>query len=535
MLLLTAAAWAQQIQLRVEPSTLAEGQTGKVRVLVAAAARGRNLVQTTVPPSLPTGEGLQVNYHGQMNNFRNINGQISRIDHFDFRLTALEEGTWTLGPVEVALTDGSTLTADAVDITVTPRTELGSRPAVSVDAGFDVEQAWEGQVVLYHYTFRSTIPGVSVDWRLPSFDGLRLPQRGQKAENDYVVDDPEGPITVFEGSIPLIATGTGKRDQGRSVANVKIPEGRPRPFSFRPIRIEPWATEPAELDVRPLPPAPQGFSGLVGDFELLSTVHRTEAAVGQSIGWNLRIIGNGALEGFSLPTYEADGVSIYENNSEVGARVDSSQYVSAASFDRVLVPTEEGTLQLPPFELITFSPTKGRYHTHSVALPAITARPGKEGNGQVTSFARPVEAPLADLTDAAPRAVAMSGAALRWPLERWLPVILLFMAAPGLGLLAFEGVRVGQDAWQRWAERRKGPRTAADVLSDLPTDPEARVARLDSALRMALHTAAPPTEAILNPLLARLQRARFADGEVPAELEADILNALRGLDSLGAT
>ena len=532
---LMSVAYGQQVQLQVEPQALVQGQTGKARVLVVASSRGGARVNATVPPTLPSESGLQVNYHGQAQHFRNVNGRITNIHIFDYRLSAIEDGTWTLGPVEVTLTDGTVLAADALEVEVSARSDA-ERASVSVSAGFNVEKAWEGQVVLYHYRFRSTLPGASAEWRLPAFDGLRVPQHGQPTNSMYTVDDPLGPITVQEGVVPLIATGTGKRDQGQAIANVKIPEGRPRPFSFRPVRVEPWSTETAALEVAPLPDPPASFSGLVGNFQVLSSVDRSEAAVGQSITWTLRIQGDGSLEGFSLPTYEADGVSIYENDAVIGARVEPSGYVAGASFARVIVPTEEGELTLPPFELVTFSPSKNAYHTHRVSLPPITVRPGREGNGKVTSFARPLQdAAVMDVADAAPRAIVGSGLAFYWPWGRWLPWLLALLASPGVSLLAWDA---GQRLHARWQERRRAqaaPKTATDMVHDLPQDPDARLATLDMALRLALEATASQADPSLRELRARLQRARFAEDEVPIELEHEIQAAIERAGAGGAT
>jgi hypothetical protein len=518
-----SVAEATQVQLRVEPSELVAGQTGVARVTIVSGGRGDPRANTSRPPPLPAGDGLQVGYSHQGSAFKSINGVITQIQQYDYRVTALQEGSWTIGPVELVLDDGSTIRAEPVSVKVGPRPEIGvTRDEIAVEAGFDVEEAWEGQVVLYRYRFQTTHIGATAEWRLPDFDGLRFPQHGQATSTGYTIDDPEGAIQVQEGFVPLIATGTGRRDQGAAVANVKVPIGRADLFGFRRVRSEPWATERAELLVEPLPPAPPGFSGLVGDFEVLSALDRAEAVVGQSVAWTVRVVGNGAVGGFSLPPYEAPGASVYDEDAQVAARVEGQDYVASATFRRVFVPTDEGELAPPPLELITFSPTRGEYVTHRVELPAIAVSPGKEGAGQVTSFAG--DGPTfseADASVTAPRALRGSGRDTVWALSAALPVLLPLAALPGLIVLGSDLVAFLARRRRERLAARAAPIKPSSLLRDLPQDEDERWAAMDAALRLAEAAGADVAS-----LRKRLNRVRFGGAEADPGLEEAIRRAV---------
>jgi len=521
-----AAALAATVQLQVEPESLVAGQTGRARVLVVSGGRGDAQANTSRPPMLAVQDGLQAGYVGQMSKFEARNGSITQVLQFDYRLTALQEGVWTVGPVQVALDDGTTAVARAVRVAVGPRPELGEeRAAVVVEAGFDVREAVEGQVVLYRYLIRTTHAGATAEWRLPAFDGLRRPQLGKTAIREYSVDDPDGVIQVQEGLYPLIATGTGQRDQNAAIATVKIPLGRADMFGFRRVRSEPWATERAELRVVPLPPPPPGYSGLVGDFEVISRVDKRLAAVGQSIAWTVQIVGNGALEGYSLPPYEAPGAIVYEDDSRVVGRVEGSEYVSGAAFHRVVVPTEEGALQPPPLSLITFSPTRREYVTHNVDLPTITVMPGREGTGEVTSFGSPGDA--ADPVDlAAPQEIRPTGPDTTLRLSALMPALLLVAALPGLLVLWASAAGWALRRARDRRAARQGAVSPASLVRSLPSDPEERWAALDAALTA---TRASEDGPVLSALHAQVLRVRFAGHAPDAELEDEVLRAVRGV------
>jgi hypothetical protein len=481
-------------------------------------------MQSSRPPPLPSEAGVSVSVVGQAQQFRQVGGQITAVKQFEYRVTATRTGTWQVGPVELRLSDGTVVSAPATSVEVVERSEApGEVRDVEVEAGFDTQQAYEGQVVVYRYQLRTRRSGASAEWQLPTFDGLRQPQHGQPDSTAYVIDDPTGAITVQEGVVPLLAVATGTREQGAAIAHVRIPTGQGGLMSFRPLRREPYATLPATLEILPLPsPQPDGFSGLVGEFTVRSELDKDVAAVGESVNWTVQIRGDGALEGFTLPTYEVPEASVYENDDRVVATVDDGRYAAAAAFRRVLVPTVEGVLQPPPLTLITFSPEKGEYVTHEIEVGSIRVTPGREGDGAVTSFASDdpavgeVEAEVVDF-----RPIRARGSARALPLAAVAPVLGGLLALPGLGLLLLEGGLVVRRRLRERVRADEAPRAASSWLSQLPGEVSERLASLDAALRAAreIHGDDPRIRA----LQARIGRARFAGGDADDRtLEADV-------------
>ncbi|MEN0067537.1 MAG: BatD family protein [Myxococcota bacterium] len=529
--LLAFVAQAAQVLLQVEPERLMEGQSGRVRLVVVENTAGRGTLRLSQVPVLPHEDGLSVGFEGQSSEFRVVNGQISQLLSFTYRLTAVREGDWRLGPVDVRLDSGSKVSTKAITIKVSPRSATQQdRPEVVATGAFDVEEAYEGQVVLYEYRLESTNPEARAEWQFPTFEGLRLPQEGQPEQRSFLIEDPEGSIFVSEGALPLIASGTGTREHPPAIAKVQTPIGPQRRLLFRRVRTDPWATRPASLTVRPLPKPPPDFSGLVGDFDVRSKVDRTQAVVGQSIGWTVQITGNGSLEGYTLPPYEVPGASVYDTDAYVVAKVQDGAYTSAATFTRALVPTQPGQWSPPAPTLVTFSPSQAAFVTHELSIPSIEVRPGREGAGEVTSFA-PEASPDLELAsiDMAPRPILRSGRANAWRLTGWLPLALGITALPGLLLWFREGV-TGFAAW--WEKRREVvivERTAIEVLASAPREMEARQAAYEAALRIAID--AHPEDEELQGLFQTFLRARFGDGSVSRDLEDRIERAIRNREA----
>jgi len=555
LLLLTALfaalpAWGAQVTLRLDAQTLQVGQSGRLTVYMVDG-------RTKHAPRLEAPEGVEISFAGSSQEFQDIQveGQgFARVlvVGFRYRITAVVEGAVPIGPFQFTMTDGKKVRSNAVVMSVVPRNEAEELDAIDVDAGFGANKAWEGQVVVYSYKLTARVPTMRVQWQLPEFEGLRYPQHGQPVNNEYVIDDIDIKIHKAFGHHPLIATATGSKDFAAALAQVQIPNGRPNIFGVRPYKVEVRASEPAALAIRPLPqPVPPTFSGLVGDFSFRSRLDQEKAAVGQSVNWTIEVVGDGAIEGFEPPGYpDEKRISLYENGSTVRAWVDDDgDFRTTAAFKRVIVAAVEGELALDPLKIVTFSPTKGEYVTHEVAVQALQVSPGREGAGVgVESFG-----------GAAPLAVAPVGDTIdfrenyRWGMG-WAPPVANLATLAAFGAAVPSGgvlFLVSLARVRRWsavrAESRKRPPTARDHLRALPDEPERRLTALDSALRLALAEYAKVSASTLDRAAVlqalpdeirdhvtsvsdSLDRARFAGMPADRDLATDVRDAVVALE-----
>ena len=525
-LLFELAALALQVRLAAEPPMLQEGQTGTVRLIIVAGSRGDPQFDGNRAPELPVGPGLRGQFVGQSRQFQNVNGRITQILEFDYRLTALEAGSWEVGPVSLPLSDGSSASAKAITVAVGERKVIpGVLPDFEAEAKFLARdgKVYEGEIVVLHASYRSRFTGSQASFSLPTFDGLAQPGHGQPQESSYSIDDPTGTIIVQDLYVPLLAVATGKRDQGVVLASIQIPVGGPDLFGFRRTRHEQIASRRLSLDIRPLPPPPPGFSGLIGDFEIRSEIGADKAAVGQSIPWSIALSGDGNLDGFSLAEPKIEKASFYDNGSDVTARVDGERYRATASFRRVIVPTEPGELVLPEIPLVVFSPSRGQYVTIPIPGGKISVVEGKEGNSQLESYATATasgEEPVTiDL-----RPVYTSGRSSVPSSRALLGPLLAASALPGLAVYALTLLSAALSTIRSARERRRtqslSPPSARSALRNLPSDPADRLVALDVALRRVEGRAHDPER--LRALRMRLGKLRFGDGTPDPTLEDDI-------------
>jgi hypothetical protein len=531
-------ATAARVELVSKTDRLVTGQAITVQLQVHDGEVRR-------PPTLVTGRGLDASYVGSRQTIKSQNFQrFVQIQSYEYRVTAMEEGAWTIGPMEITLSDGTVLGVSPLTLTVTERVEGVDGPEMSAIAGFAGTEAWVGETVVYTFRGQSRSAVPDVTWTLPDFDGMRDPTDGALDGREYVVDDPDGAFSVSEGWKPLLVTRPGDLRFGGALAQFGIREGR-NSWGFVQRRVERRVTDPLSVLAKPLPPAPDGFSGLVGDFQLESSFGRTQAAVGQSVPWVLEFVGDGTLEGLTWELPEVDGATVYEGSFDSTARIQDGRYVAFGRFEHVLVPTRPGELQPPPSNWIVFSPTLGEYVTKTLEHPVLRVSGAAEDVAEVESFG---QAPsLDDLSDAlALRELKQGGRARAWQASVWLPWLLGVLGLPGLWWLGTDGLVMWKARPRRTSEAEL-PASPVDLLESLPEDPVLCAARLDEALRRALaDRVGHPGEGLrraellsalqdsgrhsaIGELFFGLDRVRFAAEPLGDELKGRVVQVVREL------
>lgn len=527
---LATSAWAGSVELAAKTRKLEVEQTIWLTLEIVDE-------NPTAVPQIVGPDNVDIQYSHRSSGTFQRNFRVTRTTEFLYKLRASEPGVYTVGPVSVPLAKG-TVETGTLKFEITPRSE-DEREAVEAFGGFGTSVAWEGQVLVYHYGIRSRLKVYRQGWTKPPLDGFVAPRDGRVETREYSIGDPEGDLYVQETFQPLVVTGVGEREVRAAVVRLDVQAG-----SRGGIRRLVAKTEDNPVTVKRLPPAPAGFSGLVGEFQFQGKLDRTTAEVGESLQWNIGVRGNGSLEGFAFEKAgDVEGARIYDGTPRVGAEVGDDGYSAGGLYERVVVPTKTGTLQIPPVEVVTFSPAAGRYVTHKVEIPPIEVG-GEEGEGGFTSFGETPEGVVVE--ERGIRDIWRSGAAeSRW-LAPYLPWMLAITGGPGLLLgIGQLGVLGARRVRQRFGPADREP-TPLERLRGIPSSGPERVAALEALTREAvsrasgLPIAAPRREVLaaipedareeVGELLKRFDRIRFAGTEAaPADLAERVERVLRAL------
>jgi hypothetical protein len=280
------------------------------------------------------------------------------------------------------------------------------------------------------------------------------------------------------------------------------------------------------IEVRPLPTAPPGFSGAIGQFKLTSKIVPEKAAVGEPVTWTLELSGTGNWPDIAgLPSREVSTDFQVVQPKAKRTPAEGKLFDVTLAEDVVLVPTKAGDYTLGPVNFNYFDPKSGTYKTITaprtrvtITAPAApqfntgtqTARPDPEGAPD-----REPKAPAAPVAPTSiPRDPLPGSAAASTPLAD--STMLPFLVSPGVLLLAFwlwlavrrakqtDPVRSRREARDRLARTLSHLQSAAE-----PDRPSLLLAwQHDTAVLWQLSQAAPAATA-------------FAEGPAPSNASSN--------------
>ncbi len=522
-------AFAARVELTMDSTSVQMGESIGVTVSVVDGT-------PTAVPRISTPPELNVQYVQQVSSSYWVNGRSTRTVKYRYQLTPAAAGDFVLGPAMVEMGTEKAVTG-VLEVEVGDRPK-GEELPVKVEAGFFPEVAYEGQVVVYKYVLESKIPLLGSRWSLPQTTGLSSFETGKTGRDAYVKQRNGAETSVDATYVPLVATtASTKQEFAAPVVQVDLPSDRERPkgripdfFQVYETRHELFVGETSHLEVLPLPPPPKGFSGLVGDFSFEGKLSASKGEVGRSTQWTVTVLGDGSLEGFALPPWVSDkNVRAYDAAPEISGKT-GEKYQVQGSYVRTMVPTRSGTLQIPPLTIVTFSPKKHKYVTHTLTVPALTVS-GSDESATVSSFRTDEPTVEEAPDDISPVRASGEATWARWPgVIGWLSGLFSMVV----------GFVVALELRDFWRARRKVPVEVpkAPDVSNLPVDPVERWRRLDEALRWSmagprfvdressLQAVESSLAAKVRDLWRRLDEARFA-GRLDEDLEASVLLFLR--------
>jgi hypothetical protein len=556
--LLPLRAWGLQAHLEMDARQLRVGETAALRLVVTGGV-------ADAAPVLPEVSQLRFTRQRPRQELVSHNFQTTRITTYNWAVRAVETGVVEIGPLQIAV-GGRTLKVSAIELEILEATAADEGPNIlvaSIDPSPDdladgaPVPLWQGQTLVYRFSFshRDTLYGA--DWTQPDYLGFETAPGVEPDTREYSIQRGGHVYTVHDASVPLRAVGDGVVEIGPSVVKAQFPVERGqrrrsadpfeeffnRPFGgpmFAETRTEVLASNPVQVELRPLPESgrPSDFSGLVGSFDVQVELEKDRVAVGDSVALTINVRGDGVLAGLELPPAEAsEALRVYDDVPEIKAGLVSGGFRSRAVLRRALVPTAEGVISLPPIHLSWFDPAQAAYVEWELPAMELQVDPGEPG-------AAPVVVDFG-AEDSAPReAVATLGEDIlpihtdvqvrdrRFrPLH---PLPLLLVLLPGLALVA----QIGLDLRRRGGGLGQRKKAVRARLAALPEARAERLAALEAIFREAagLALGVPPSavdaarlrEGLPEPLSEQaaalyraLEGARYA-GMPPGDLESEL-------------
>jgi hypothetical protein len=513
LFILAAVARAQSAHWEPSGGSLGFDQDCEIKVVFDNCTPKDESVKPPPVAGLP----LDIASHGSSFSF--VNGQTSSSYIITYLAHPAKHGTLQV-PGFIVATDKGDVRVPAVSFEVDDsaavtlgNSSAGTTPSVADAAHSKLAPAsgefWAGEVFPISYMLElasSYSPqGVGdLQWPLPAItvEDWPKPEQFQRSVNG---EPHVGLLYKTRGyaKVPGDITLSPVRQDVQLLVMDSFSTMFPRPMNLT------VTSNASTLTIKPLPPAPAGFSGAVGQFDFTSNVVPTTVAVGEPVTWTLALTGTGNWPDIAgLPAREASQDFQVVPSKPKRELKNGKLFDATLSEDAVLVPSKPGTYTLPSVRFTYFDPKTGSYKTVTTGSVNITVTPPVEnktsGQGAGVAAAPTLSIPKPPGPPAAiPREplAGIASAPVPWSAQTFIAIL----AAPFALLLIFWLGLALRRAWvtdPRRAQREAYARLAATLAELRVTSDNATRTRLllawqhDTAVLAQLRHAAPAAEAL---------------------------------------
>lgn len=204
-----------------------------------------------------------------------------------------------------------------------------------------------------------------------------------------------------------IKPGVSVIDEYKIKAQVQLSNSPMGAFGFGKPYTFTKSSERIKVNVKPLPVEgkPSDFSGAVGQFNVKALVDGNQFPVNQPFSLRVRFEGSGNAKLIELPALNLPkGIEIYDTKSESKFFRNSQSY---KEFEVLIIPREEGELEIPAMNFSMFDPISKKYvsrQTQSLRIKIVNnpnavagASSSFTGTGGAAAPAAPAKPQLPDI------------------------------------------------------------------------------------------------------------------------------------------
>ncbi|MBI5426702.1 MAG: protein BatD [Nitrospinae bacterium] len=350
--------------------------------------------QNSPPPQLPDMPDFRVQSMGTSSSVQIVNMNMKSSVTFNYRLTPLRKGSFTINPATVTA-GGNTYATQPITVQIREPSEPSRSKDLPVFAEMSVSNGRpyvNEQITLTFRLFRRVdVRNLNLNI---SYDNFRKEDLGKDKEYRQTLNGLD--YQVHEYSAALFPNQPGKMEIPPAMVDLdvvyqegrRIPGGDPfsmflnDPFLGGRLRTEHKTAraKAMSLEVLPLPEEgkPMGFSNLVGEFGIAAALGKNEVEFGDSSTLTVTISGKGNVKDIPAPVPElADKFKVYPDQPQFKQEIAGDKISGEKTFKFALVPLAEGESRIPPIRLTYFDPARKKYVSLETKPLHLLARPSK--------------------------------------------------------------------------------------------------------------------------------------------------------------
>lgn len=414
-LLLTTAAFAQSLTIQA-PDQVYVGDNFTVRFSVNEQAkdfRGPSFKGFSLISGPSTSSQTSMSF---------VNGQMSRSvsTSFSYNLVADLEGTFTIEAASCVV-DGKKISSPRKEIRVVKMSAAQQQqrqqqqaqqrqaydpwaqqpqPAATIDektlfarASISKSNPYRGEQIIVTYKIYTQVPisqfaidklpgnrgfwaeDLSVGQQIRQYEETVGDRHYQVAEirRGALFAQENGKLTIEPLDLNVLAMVQQQRRRTNSIWDLFDDPF----FNTRQAVERPLSTNRINVNVRPLPNAPEGFSGAVGSFDAKGGTNTDKVKANEAVTYRITVSGRGNLMLIDAPQPDFPAVfEVYDPQIEDNINKGADGISGSRTYEWVLIPRSKGEYTIPAFNFIYFNPESGEYITKRIPAQVVHVEKG---------------------------------------------------------------------------------------------------------------------------------------------------------------
>ena len=374
---LTVIVWADGIQANINRSEAAVED----QLLLTLTVEGSR----SATPELPDLSDFDVYSRGQSTQMSFINGRVTSSVSYNYVLVPKRAGSLTIGPATVEL-EGQVYASDPIQVRIVGADDKPEQTRdLFLSAKVSTTEAFVGQEIVYIWRFYRRVRIGDARLEPQDFAGFLVEDLGEVREYQATVNGVQYLVSEIRKALFPQETGTLIIPSSRLTLEVVVQRGGRGAesmfddfFGRATTETKTLRSREIELEVRPLPDPPTGFSGLVGEFEIDARLSKAQLQVGESSTLKLTVSGRGNVQMISEPSLpELPEFKTYDDKPSGSVDRSGPRLSGSRTFSKALVPLQPGDVMVPPIHLTYFDPEGGEFRQIQTAAIPLTVVPGE--------------------------------------------------------------------------------------------------------------------------------------------------------------
>ena len=336
-----------------------------------------------VDPELPAINGIQFYFKGTSSRTQIINGNVTSSETYNYSIVCNKIGKITIPPITLTV-NGQKYTSEELVIEVTKTSDnsnIDNSKNSFVTVQVNNKNPYLNEQVVYTFKFYTKVQTDLFQKNFPDFKGFWVEDIGKDNVYDKIIDSQR--YNILEVNKAIYPTRSGVIEIKPTTFLVEVVyqdnSGLGSIFSSTRKEVQKFVTGSIKLNVKDLPKAPQGFSGIVSNnLSLKSALTNERVKTGDSANLKIDIQGIGNINDLKKIPLKIKNTKIYEDKATEKSTVEGNHLSWEKNFNYSIIPLKKGQIDLPPTSVVYFNPKKEKYETLKTQRYKILSESGEQ-------------------------------------------------------------------------------------------------------------------------------------------------------------